>query len=197
MKTSPAIRATTIWRAWSGSAIPTTLMMQQLNRLQNTNDLLLADARTGERARACPRPVEDLAGRRGRGRVAERGASSCGSASTTAGGTLSCLDATGPASGSSRASTATSSDVVGRGRRGRMALLHRVARERHRPVSLPLQARRHGRDRAADARGLSPARTATTSRPDGRWRSTPIRASTRRPSSNWSSLPDHRVATQR
>ena len=58
-----AIRATATWPGSSG-ATTTTLAIQQLNRLQNQQDLLSADARTGRVARVFRDESEDLGRRR-------------------------------------------------------------------------------------------------------------------------------------
>ncbi len=59
-----------IWRAWSGSTAD-TLAIQQLNRLQNRNDFLIADAEQRRGDARLPRRVEGL-GRRRRGGALDR-----------------------------------------------------------------------------------------------------------------------------
>ena len=60
-----AIRARTTSRAWSGSTTG-RLSIQQLNRLQNQNDFLIADARTGETRRVFRDESKIVGGRRRR-----------------------------------------------------------------------------------------------------------------------------------
>ena len=83
------MRMTTTLRAWNGREILTSLVLQHLNRLQNTNDVLLADVKTGA-VRNCPRGQRQGLGRRRRRlEMARRRQSSfCGSASRMAGGTF-------------------------------------------------------------------------------------------------------------
>ena len=56
---------------WSGST-PDTVAIQQLNRLQNRNDFLLADARSGRRHARVPRRVDDVGRSRRRGPLDRR-----------------------------------------------------------------------------------------------------------------------------
>ena len=105
--------------------------MQQLNRLQNRNDFLVGDVRTGQRREArLPRRVEDVGRSRWTRCVDRRAvARSCGSASATAGGTsIACrASAKGDGNGKDATSGGAEADHALRRRRHRMSWA-RIAR---------------------------------------------------------------------
>ncbi len=76
-----------------------------------------------------------------------------------------------------------------RGRARRLALLHRVARQRHAAVPVPLATGRHRRQRTRDTTGHEPEPTPTICRRTATGRSTSPRGSMRPASPTWSLCP--------
>ena len=68
----PAIPATTTSPGWSGRPSSGEVLIQHLNRAQNTIQLMLGDAATGRRAHGAHRAGQRLAGRGGRRGLARR-----------------------------------------------------------------------------------------------------------------------------
>ena len=131
---------------------PTELLIQQMNRLQNTNDVWLVDPKTGPAAQDVPRRGQGVARRRrlmavasGRqepplGQRARRLAPRVGDPAWRG--------RAAPA----HARSLRHPDDLGRGREGGPPLLHRLAGRRRAALPLPRAPRRQGGARARHAR---------------------------------------------
>ena len=154
---------------WAGDAAQ--LVIQQLNRLQNPNDVLLADAAHRRGAARCTATsdsawvdvVDDVAwidGGKAFLWVSERD------------GWRHLYRVAARRHGDARCVTPGDADVIDVARVDETAgWVYFIASPDERDAALPLPraARRQRHARARDARRSSPARTATTISPDGRW----------------------------
>ena len=152
------------WVDFSGE-----IVLQQLNRLQNTNDVWLADARDRQGAPDAPRRGPAWLDVVDSWQWLPAARSSSGSARGTAGGTPTPRRATGRAW---RLLTPGDFDIVsvdGVDEKQRVALLHRLARRRDAPLPLPRAPRRPGHARARHARRRQAGTHAYNISPDGRF----------------------------
>ena len=176
---------------WAASS--DEVILQRLNRLQNTDEVMLGDARTGPGPDRAHRARFDLGRRGGRlGLARGRQGVHLGQRARRVEARVRRLARrqVGPAGHQGRLRRARGQ---GHRRQGRLALLRRVARQSGAEIPLPHPARRQGQGRAHQPARRSRARTPTIARPTTSTPSRPTRASGNPPVIRLVRLPGNQV----